>query len=50
MDDVGIGSDRLEMFNLSAAMGVKFADITKEMTERIKKTGPSPIKKGRVNK
>ena len=50
LDEIGIGGDRLEMFNLSAAMGVKFADITKEMTERIKKLGPSPINKGRVNK
>jgi len=32
------------MFNLSAAMGAKFAEIAREMTERIKKLGPSPIK------
>jgi coenzyme F420-reducing hydrogenase delta subunit len=49
LDQIGLGGERLEMFNLSAAMGVKFADITKEMTERIKKLGPNPIKKGRGN-
>lgn len=32
------------MFNLSAAMGAKFAEIAREMTERIKKLGPSPLK------
>ena len=36
--------ERIEMFNLSAAMGAKFADIAREMTDRIKKLGPSPIK------
>lgn len=44
MDDIGLGGERLEMYNLSAAMGQKFADLTKEMTERIKKLGPNPIK------
>jgi coenzyme F420-reducing hydrogenase delta subunit len=45
LDEIGIGGDRLEMFNLSAAMGQKFAAIAYEMTERIKKLGPTPIKK-----
>ena len=30
LDEIGIGGERLEMFNLSAAMGVKFADIVTE--------------------
>jgi coenzyme F420-reducing hydrogenase delta subunit len=44
LDEIGIGGERLEMYNLSAAMGVKFAETVNEMTERIKKLGPSPIK------
>jgi F420-non-reducing hydrogenase iron-sulfur subunit len=44
LDEIGIGGERLEMYNLSAAMGVKFAEIVKEMTERVKKLGPNPIK------
>lgn len=44
LDDIGIGGDRLEMYNLSAAMGTKFADIVNEMTERIKTLGPNPLK------
>ena len=45
LEDAGIGADRLEMFNMSAAMGPKFAEVAREMTERIRKLGPSPIKK-----
>jgi coenzyme F420-reducing hydrogenase delta subunit len=44
LDEIGIGGDRLEMFNLSAAMGQKFADLAEEMTKRIKKLGPSPAR------
>jgi coenzyme F420-reducing hydrogenase delta subunit len=31
------------MFNLSAGEGPRFAEIAKEMVERIEKLGPSPI-------
>lgn len=48
LEDAGIGGDRLEMFNMSAAMGPKFAEVAREMTERIRKLGPSPIKRPRV--
>ncbi len=44
LDEIGIGGERLEMFNLSAAMGQKFADLAEEMTKRIKKLGPSPAR------
>lgn len=40
---VGIDPERLEMFNLSAAQGPRWAEICTEFTERIKKLGPSPI-------
>lgn len=39
-----MGGERIEMFNLSAAMGPQFAGIVREMTDRIKKLGPSPFK------
>lgn len=44
LDEIGLGGDRLEMYNLSAAMGQKFVDLAKEMTERIRKLGPSPLR------
>ena len=43
LDEIGFDSNRLEMYNLSAAMGPRFAEIANEMTERIKKLGPSPL-------
>jgi coenzyme F420-reducing hydrogenase delta subunit len=45
LEDAGIGGDRLEMYNMSAAMGPRFAEVAREMTEKIRKLGPSPIKK-----
>jgi len=40
---IGIDPARLEMYNLSAAMGPKWAEICTEFTEKIRKLGPSPI-------
>ena len=40
---VGVDPARLEMYNLSAAMGPRWAEICSEFTEKIKKLGPSPI-------
>jgi hypothetical protein len=34
------------MFNMSASMGPKFAETANEMTERVRKLGPSPLKNG----
>lgn len=34
------------MYNMSAAMGPRFAEVAREMTERIRQLGPSPVKKG----
>ena len=44
LDTIGIGGERAQMFNLSSAEGPKFAKIAEEMTERIRKLGPNPIK------
>jgi len=45
LDDVGIGGDRVEMYNLSGSMGPRFAEVAHEMHERIKELGPSPLNK-----
>jgi coenzyme F420-reducing hydrogenase delta subunit len=44
LDEIGVGGERLEMFNMSASMGPRFAEVAQEMTERIKKLGPTPLK------
>ncbi len=43
--EVEIEPERVEMFNLSAAMGGRFAEIVEEMTEKVKKLGPTYIGK-----
>lgn len=40
LDSVGIGSDRLEMYFLSAGMPDKFVEYTTEFARRIEQRGP----------
>jgi F420-non-reducing hydrogenase iron-sulfur subunit len=42
--EVGLEPERLEMFFLSAAEGVRFAEIATEMTERARALGPNPLR------
>lgn len=44
LDEIGLGRSRLEMFNLSSAEGPRFAQIVREMTERLRSLGPSPLR------
>ncbi len=44
LDEIGIGSERLEMVKMSAGMGYLFAQIAIDMTEKIRKLGPSPVR------
>lgn len=41
----GLEDERLEMFNLSSAMGPKFVEYANTMAERIRKLGPSPLRR-----
>jgi F420-non-reducing hydrogenase iron-sulfur subunit len=43
---LGINPERLQMYNLSAAMGGRFVEIAQEMTEKVKALGPSPVNTG----
>ncbi len=45
LSEVGIEPERIDMFNLSSAMGGRFAEIVEEMTQRVKELGPSCISK-----
>jgi coenzyme F420-reducing hydrogenase delta subunit len=42
LGEAGVGGDRVEMYNFSAAMGKQFADGATAFTERIRELGPSP--------
>lgn len=47
--EAGLEPERLEMFNLSSADGPIFAKIVTEMTERIKKLGPNPLRREAIS-
>jgi F420-non-reducing hydrogenase iron-sulfur subunit len=41
---IGVEPERLEMFFVSGGMGATFADIARQMTERARSLGPSPLR------
>lgn len=43
LDQIGLGGERLEMYNLSSVEAQRFAEIANEMTTRIQRAGPSPL-------
>lgn len=45
LPQIGIETERLEMFNLSSSEGPRWAAICQEMSERAHKLGPSPVKR-----
>ncbi len=45
LDTVGLGAERVAMYNLSSGMGGRFAEIVTEMTNKILELGPSPIRR-----
>jgi coenzyme F420-reducing hydrogenase delta subunit len=44
LDQIGLGAERIEMVNVSAAMAAEFVTKVKEMTQRIRALGPSPLR------
>jgi len=45
LDIIGIGGQRVQMYNLSSSDGPLFANYATEMNERIQETGQNPIKR-----
>ncbi|NOX35195.1 MAG: hydrogenase iron-sulfur subunit [Deltaproteobacteria bacterium] len=44
LDKVGVGGERVKMYNLSSGEGPLFAQYSIEMDAKIKELGPSPIR------
>jgi F420-non-reducing hydrogenase iron-sulfur subunit len=44
LSEIGLEPERVEMFNLSSAEGPRFAQIVTEMSTRLAKLGPSPLR------
>lgn len=45
LTEMGIEPERVEMYNMSSAMGPRFAEVATEFTERIKGLGPNPLRR-----
>ena len=44
LEQVGLEPERVRMFNMSSAMGQRWADAVTEMDARIRALGPSPLR------
>jgi coenzyme F420-reducing hydrogenase delta subunit len=44
LTEVGLAPERLEMFFLSSAEGIRFAEIATEMVDRARQLGPNPLR------
>jgi len=45
LDEIGIGGQRLEMFNMGASDAPAFVEAVKEMDKRARELGPNPLRK-----
>jgi len=50
LEKIGIGGERVQMYNLSSSEAPRFVEIAKEMTEKITAIGPNPIKLAKKKK
>jgi coenzyme F420-reducing hydrogenase delta subunit len=44
LETIGVGGERVQMFNLASSEGPRFAKVAQEMTEKVRALGPNPIK------
>ena len=44
LDDIGLGSERLDMVFMSGSQAQTFAKVVQNMTDRIHQLGPNPLK------
>ncbi len=49
LEEIGIEPERVEMVAMSAGMGERFAEVAFEITDKIRKLGPNPLKAGMEN-
>jgi F420-non-reducing hydrogenase iron-sulfur subunit len=49
LEAIGLEGRRIQMINVSAAMGGQFAWSAAEMTAEIKQMGPNPLKRENAN-
>ncbi len=47
LEEIGLGADRLAMYEIAASDAPKWVAAVKEMTEKAKELGPNPLRAGR---
>jgi len=47
LDEIGLEGRRIQMVNISSAMGGQFASSATGLTEEIRQIGPNPLKRNR---
>jgi F420-non-reducing hydrogenase iron-sulfur subunit len=47
LDEIGLGRDRLEMYEIAASDAPKWVAAVQEMTQRLETLGPSPLRRGK---
>jgi coenzyme F420-reducing hydrogenase delta subunit len=47
LEAIGVGGDRVQMYNLASSEAPRFVEIAEEMTGKILALGPNPIKTAR---
>lgn len=47
LENIGIGGERVKMYNLASSEAPLFVEFAKEMSERILELGPNPIKEAK---
>ncbi len=45
LEKIGIGGERVQMYNVSSSEAPRFTKIIEEMTQKITELGPNPVKK-----
>ena len=45
LDDIGLGRERIGIYYVSGGQGHAFANAAREMTSRVRRMGPNPVKK-----
>ncbi len=45
LEEIGLERERVEMYEVPGPMGSRFANIIKDMTEKIRALGPNPLRK-----
>jgi coenzyme F420-reducing hydrogenase delta subunit len=44
LEEIGLEGERIQMLNVSSAMGSQFAISAAELTEEIRQMGPNPLR------